>query len=446
VRDFCIASIKQRVAFNVYANLLLHFTAVLGIDTGTLAWKMARHFTPHLAGIMWCNRMLMLDHFCENQADDPVEVTAEEFDEVKEQIRKWLASGTGTPMGAIIRWMSYGRGHRNMEGGTATVMWEESGEVLRYLGEAISITDFCYAARDALDGCEQLIDAVFFGAWLDEEGSPGLWNLVKMAEIKDIATMDGVGRSFATNPDNSERLFPGPQGLAELGRRRGRLWDPVARRIRPEKAREWQALLRRFKLSLLVCTHLWSGQPARGPELMTMAHCDTRQLPRSLFIFDGQVMLVTDRDKAKAIRGVGRKVARFLPERLGRIAVAYVTWVIPFERFLCQQTGAALPAADEDHWLWKDASAGAGKWARWDTSTLSAELKKLTGRGLGVELTTSAYRHVAIEIGRKIRGLVVRQAEAGIGGGGGGNNDYDDYDDDDAPDAMTGESRGAPRL
>ena len=36
------------------------------------------------------------------------------------------------------------------------------------------------------------------------------------------------------------------------------------------------------------------------------------------------MILVTDRDKIKAIRDIRRKVARFLPERIGRILLAYI--------------------------------------------------------------------------------------------------------------------------
>lgn len=45
-------------------------------------------------------------------------------------------------------------------------------------------------------------------------------------------------------------------------------------------------------------------------------------------------MIVTDRDKMKAIRGNGRKVARFLPEAIGKMMIAYVAWVLPTERVL----------------------------------------------------------------------------------------------------------------
>lgn len=45
-------------------------------------------------------------------------------------------------------------------------------------------------------------------------------------------------------------------------------------------------------------------------------------------------MLVTDRDKMKAMRDIGRKVARFLPERVGRMLLAYILWLLPAERLL----------------------------------------------------------------------------------------------------------------
>jgi hypothetical protein len=61
-------------------------------------------------------------------------------------------------------------------------------------------------------------------------------------------------------------------------------------------------------------------------------------------MFDGQVLLITDRDKNRAIRGLGRKVARFLPERIGQIMVVYMAWVMPFEQMLHDQTRIPGPS------------------------------------------------------------------------------------------------------
>ena len=84
----------------------------------------------------------------------------------------------------------------------------------------------------------------------------------------------------------------------------------------------------------MVLVHVWGGQPGRGPEVITLRHCDTLQVMRNIFIYDGQVMIITDRDKIKAIRDHGRKVARFLPERIGRMMVAYIAWLLLAERVL----------------------------------------------------------------------------------------------------------------
>ena len=47
---------------------------------------------------------------------------------------------------------------------------------------------------------------------------------------------------------------------------------------------------------------------------MEMLFCDVQQVSGNVKVVDGQVVLITDRDKNRAIRGLGRKVARWLPE------------------------------------------------------------------------------------------------------------------------------------
>lgn len=37
-------------------------------------------------------------------------------------------------MSTLITWMAYGKGFRTKEGGTPKVLWEQNGQVMRYLG------------------------------------------------------------------------------------------------------------------------------------------------------------------------------------------------------------------------------------------------------------------------------------------------------------------------
>ncbi len=63
---------------------------------------------------------------------------------------------------------------------------------------------------------------------------------------------------------------------------------------------------------------------------------------RNVFLYNGHVMVVTDRDKAKSIRDMGRKVARFLLDTMGRVFVVYIAWLLPAEEVLEQ--ALELPA------------------------------------------------------------------------------------------------------
>ena len=136
---------------------------------------------------------------------------------------------------------------------------------------------------------------------------------------------------------------------------------------------------------------------------MTIKYYDTQQMIRNTFVFDRQLIMITDRDKSRAIRGLGRKVARFLPERVGRIIVAYIAWLLPFEKMLHEQVRMPELSVSVESYLWKDGRKGA-----WETTQLNERLALITGTYLGVELAVSDYRYIAIGLGRKIKKFVIR--------------------------------------
>ncbi len=424
--EFCIASLKQKVAGNVFVNPLLHFTAVLGIDGERRSWKRAADYTSQLAGILWCARALLLEHAFEGQAEDACEVSTEATEAFLELHHTWLVDGTHSPISTIIRIMSYGRGHREHETSPGKVLWEEDGKALRFLGERVVVADFCGAARRALAEAEALLNELLWGTW---QGGVA----VELPRVVDSLLFEGAGRSFATSGRNPW-LRPGAGRVA--GQARAALWSERQERWRQAASSEFLSRLNVFRMALLVCTHLWAGQPGRGPEVMTMRHCDTQQLVRNIFVHDGQVLLVTDRDKHKAIRGVGRKVARFLPEAAGRMMVAYVAWLLPFETMLRVACGFPKVTAATASFLWRDPGKG-----RWDTTVLSRRLGELTSVSCGVQLTVSTYRHVAIEMGRRIRGIMVEWTKMG-GGKGEGEEDFDEAApavEEETVDPVTGE-------
>jgi len=74
--------------------------------------------------------------------------------------------------------------------------------------------------------------------------------------------------------------------------------------------------------------------------MTTLKYCDTEELLRNVFVFDGLVVLITDYDKQRK----GRRVVRWLPADVSRIMVAYVAWLVPFEQVLYRLSGIRGPA------------------------------------------------------------------------------------------------------
>ncbi|KAH7110398.1 hypothetical protein B0J13DRAFT_662115 [Dactylonectria estremocensis] len=161
---------------------------------------------------------------------------------------------------------------------------------------------------------------------------------------------------------------------------------------------------------------------------MTLRHCDSWQLVYNVFVLDSQVMIVSDRDKMKVICDNSRKVARFLPDRIGRMVVAYIAWLIPAERMLRREGKLAEQRGDQLEFMWRN-----GNSRMWGTDQFSAVMGRFMPAGTGVWLGVGRYWPVVIEMGRKIRGLAMNQAEAHMQ-----QDDGDEHDDIEV-DLMTGE-------
>jgi hypothetical protein len=118
---------------------------VLGIkDNGN--WVPAHSHTRFLAGFLWCGRVLMLEHFFEDDPYDSEDSACETSFAAIERFYKgyyeWLISGSYLPFGTIIRWMIYGRGYCNYEEGQARLWWDSDGKTVNYLGESITVAGF----------------------------------------------------------------------------------------------------------------------------------------------------------------------------------------------------------------------------------------------------------------------------------------------------------------
>ena len=139
-----------------------------------------------------------------------------------------------------------------------------------------------------------------------------------------------------------------------------------------------------FLLKLMVAMHITGGQPARSPEIGSIKVRNSIISSRNIFVINGRVAVVTTYDKARKRRGKTEYVFRCFPDQLSQIIIQYLVYVLPFTRVVEKTKGDFLFAGDKDE--------------PWIKDQLSGAVAVATAKHLGVRLTVSSWRHVAIAI------------------------------------------------
>lgn len=175
--------------------------------------------------------------------------------------------------------------------------------------------------------------------------------------------------------------------LVSLGKKRELRWKKPA-------VSQYLAKVDRFLERLLLLVHLTSGQPARGTELVSLQHCNTRQgHHRSIFIENGLVGTVTSYHKGYNVTGSTKIIHRYLPREVSELLVYYLWLVLPFWQKL--ETLAFQRLEQSSSFLWPKGAGG------WDSSRLGAVLARETSMHLGTTLNIITYRHITIAISRQ---------------------------------------------
>ncbi|KAA8611001.1 RecQ Superfamily II DNA helicase [Pyrenophora tritici-repentis] len=235
---------------------------------------------------------------------------------------------------------------------------------------------------------------------------------VPWESIRDNPTDERPGWNFLkdhrTNmPVNGERwLF---ERVGESASIRSRFMKPGTQSGVDRQAIErYMDRVVEFREKLAVLMHITGGQPARGPELLSVRHSNTVQGGhRNIFIEDGMVVFVTRYHKGYKVSGDVKIIHRYLPREVGELVVWYMWLVLPF-----QQRLEAL--------VWEKEAVSSHMWPadpsgrKWTTDRLREALKRESRIAMGQEWTFAGYREMAIGISRRfLRGSTAFQADEG---------------------------------
>jgi hypothetical protein len=126
----------------VYESPLMHFLAVLGVDTHTRAFRSSFFYTPILAGVLYINRLIMLEVAVPAEAW-PMLKSRDEIQSVPERIQqirsKHLCEGSFSPTASILSQLAMGKSFNKLHKSAPNIHWSEDEQTIFFHGQGVEL-------------------------------------------------------------------------------------------------------------------------------------------------------------------------------------------------------------------------------------------------------------------------------------------------------------------
>jgi hypothetical protein len=366
----------------------VHFLAVLGIDEENDRLRTGNDYSYRVAGLVYCFRVVA------SEALLPSERRAtqgpDDFEAFLEQRRQYLTDGSMSVMSTMISLLAYGKYLAMNHGNTGAIFWEKEDKVMKLHGMRIVMDKVKSMVERSITDAEDLL----WERLLWTEGADRFE--MDINALEDDMSFRKRGSYFVTNRQN--RLMSSWEDKTVtwmLASRRGSKMRQEDGSWQTRRVKEYLREIDKFRELLLFCMHVTGGQPARGPEILSLRYKNGFSQDRNIFVLDGLVMSVTRYHKTQSQWDVPKAVPRFMPWRVGQLVTVYLTYVQPLMDRLSVTIGHGCGRSE---YIWADANGP------WDTTKLTKVMKQRSGEDLGVALGTMDYRHAAVGMGRRFVG------------------------------------------
>jgi hypothetical protein len=384
---FCMAVVMQDMSkITVYDSPLMHFLAVMGVDTATRALRPSFFYTPILAGVLYINRLIMLEVAVPVEAwpmlksRDEIQSVPERIEEIR---KKHLCEGSFSPTSSILSQLAMGKSFNKLHKSAPNIHWSEDEQTIFWAGEGVALQKVRVMCQELNRELREMLDELMFGPM------PG----IDLSQIVDSMAWSNEFRrddySFIQHPKNKGIVDTGYQALLRRARKASGERQMMKKGVDGQdewidhRVNAYLAREKQFLRKAMATTHVQYGQPARGPELGCMKVSNSIYSARNTYVINGRLCFLSTYDKARKRRGNIEYIVRFLPDELSQVIVQYLVRVRPFTRALDRR---------ESEYLFGDLR---GPWAG---EELTRVLGPTTEKHLGVRLTTSVWRQVAVGV------------------------------------------------
>lgn len=451
VLEMFISVLDHETKDTEYESILVSFITVLSIraDHG---WEDYGSFTPKLSAVATMSRLFVVKRAVDRRAElveekvgrgmsreEAEERSASHFELVRDMASRFMVMGKKgtwtTPMQFLFRLRNWGISANSRTPARGSVSWDRNDIVFK--GSRINVLEIQAMIRAALAQAEDLLfkELLFFDEYTEQ--SPAELDVpeIPWSEVSDDASDATVGLSLidalfrADGAKSKQWLF---RRVWKDGRRRRVFFPDAANgRTEPDKRaayRYGQEVERLLRL-LLFLVHLSYGQPARGPELLTVRIRNTADGGvRNVLMDHGGVMIVTGIHKGYTRSEQEKVIHRFLPREVAALLVYFLWLVLPFWEGLQANAGVVTdfpptlwgmkeslgpleddPASDDEgneREVVQAGGAGDEGWKLgpgpfWTPDKMARILRRVSTAGCGKTINISNWRHISIALARR---------------------------------------------
>lgn len=164
----CMAIVMQDMSkMTVYQSPLMHFLAVMGVNRETNTLRPSFDYTPMLAGVLYINRLIMLEVAVPAEAW-PMLQSRDEIPAVPQRIKqmrkKHLCEGSFSPTSSILSQLAMGKSFNKLHKSTPNIHWSVDEETIYYLGKPIVLKKFQHMCQKVNEELQVMLNELMFGS------------------------------------------------------------------------------------------------------------------------------------------------------------------------------------------------------------------------------------------------------------------------------------------
>ncbi|KAK6334568.1 hypothetical protein TWF730_003782 [Orbilia blumenaviensis] len=387
--------LSEKVYINrKFGNLTVNFLALMGYCPSNQTFKSPERYTPLLAGLMFCFRLVAL-RSCWDAVDGD-EALAEpartqRFHASADEICQRLKDSCRTTAGEILGLHSAGAFHLRNHAAPGQVQWnvEDGYQSLNLDGECFSIPKFTSLVKHVFECLETELNYLLFST--DRGGWPPLPD--RLFDVPSNTAADWSFRSDQRNHSTIQELSRFMViSLMRDPAKKGRLYGNMDVLL-DSAVEQYTTHVSRYLALLCLAMQFTCGQPIRSTEILTLRFKNTEYHQRNIYIIENRtVMITTSYSKTQETKGKLKNICRFPPPFLADQIIYYLTTVLPFYWYLLERSRELKKSP----FLFVTPNA-----ERWRAERLAAFMEEEAFSVMDFELRPRKYRQIAIAIAKR---------------------------------------------